>query len=89
MLWGSSIRIQSGANGSFGAIKFRFQQGVANTTTTHTTTNNNINVVTSPGRTWKPASMRGHHWGLAVWPGLGGRSTYNRLVSRFVAVERD
>ena len=28
MLWGSSIRIQSGANGSFGAIKFRFQQGV-------------------------------------------------------------
>ena len=28
MLWGPSIRIQSGANGSFGAIKFRFQQGV-------------------------------------------------------------
>ena len=28
MLWGSSIRIQSGANGTFGAIKFRFQQGV-------------------------------------------------------------
>ena len=25
---GSSIRIQSGANGTFGAIKFRFQQGV-------------------------------------------------------------
>ena len=28
MLWGSSIRIQSGANGTFGAIKFRLQQGV-------------------------------------------------------------
>ena len=28
-LWGSSIRIQSGANGTFGAIKFRFQQGVS------------------------------------------------------------
>ena len=28
MLWGPSIRIQSGANGTFGAIKFRFQQGV-------------------------------------------------------------
>ena len=28
MPWGPSIRIQSGANGTFGAIKFRFQQGV-------------------------------------------------------------
>ena len=28
MLWGPSIRIQSGAYGTFGAIKFRFQQGV-------------------------------------------------------------
>ena len=32
LLWGSSIRIQSGANGTFGAIKFRFQQGVTSST---------------------------------------------------------
>ena len=35
--------------------------------------------------TWKPASMRGHHWGFCVWPALGGRSTYRRLVSRLLA----
>ena len=41
--------------------------------------------LTGPGITWKPASMSGHHCGFCAWPTVGGRSTYNKLVSLFEA----